>query len=74
MWLDNLGINLSDQYNQTENIDDLEAAISKSELAVSITPVDHWARAERLNNLGDRLAGQYNRTENIDDLEMAFSK
>ena len=32
---------LSDQYKRTGNMHDLEAAISKAELAVSTTPEDH---------------------------------
>ena len=53
---------------------DLEAAISKVELAVSTTPEDHPHQAERLGNLGTILSARYNRTGNIQDLGAAISK
>lgn len=55
-------------------MDDLQAAIAKAELAVSITPQIHPNRAERLNNLAKTLSNQYNRTGNYDALQAAISK
>ena len=55
-------------------MDDSQAAISKTELAVSATPEDHADQAELLNNLACMLSDRYNRTGSIDDLEAAISK
>ena len=53
-------------------MDDLHAAISKTELAVSATAEDHPDRASRLNSLGTKLLDRYNRRKNIDDLQTAL--
>src|SRR5436305_929745 len=53
LWILSAGpLRLSSRYRRTSNIDDLEAAISKVELAVSATPEDNPNRAAVLNNLG----------------------
>lgn len=57
--LNNLENMLSDWYYQTGNINDLEAAISKAELAVPITPEDNRNRAGFSNNLGNILSDRY---------------
>ena len=51
---------------------DLEAAISKGELAVSATPEDYPDRAALLNNLGKSLSDRYNWTGNMLDLKVAL--
>lgn len=48
--------------------------ISKLELAIFITSIDHLDLATKLNNLGTILAYPYNWTGNINNLEMAISK
>lgn len=47
---------LSDRYNRRGNMEDLQAAILKAELAVSTTPVDHPDRAGRLIILAKMLS------------------
>ena len=54
-------------------MDDLEAAISKAKLAVSITLIDHPDQAILVQNPGNRLLNRYNQIENMDDLEAAIS-
>ncbi len=51
---------------------DLEATISNTELAVSLTPTDPPAQAKRLRNLGISLSDQYEQTGNMYDLEAAL--
>ncbi len=70
--LNNLGILLSDRYQRTGNMHDLEAAISEAELAVSTTPEDHPDRAALLHNLGLMLSYRYNPTGNMHDLKAAL--
>ena len=53
---------------------DLEAAISKAELAVSATPENHPDQATLLNNLGLMLLDLHRRTGNMHGLEAAISK
>ena len=55
-------------------MDDLEAAISKTELAFSITFVNDPDRAVWLSIHVDILSDRYNRTGNMDDLEAAISR
>ena len=55
-------------------MDDLHAAISEAELAVSITPEDHPDRVSRLSALEIMLSDRYSRTGNMDDLQAAISK
>ena len=55
-------------------MNDLEAAISNSELAVLVTPEDHPDRAGRLDKLANKLSNRYHRTGNMDDLQAAISK
>lgn len=64
---------LSDRYNWTENIDDLQAAISRAELAVSATPENYPDRAVRLNSIAIMLSDRYPRIGNIDNLQAAIS-
>lgn len=70
--LNNLASMLLTRYNQTGNMDDLEAAISKAELAVFITPIDHPGRGIFLYNLGNNLSIRYYRMLNMDDLHAAL--
>lgn len=65
---------LLDRYNQTVNVHDLETAISRAELALSLTPEDHPDRAKGLGNLGIMLSYRYNQTGNMHDLEIAISR
>lgn len=53
-------------------MDDLQAAISKAELAVSATLENHPDRAGRLHNLAINLLDRYNLTENFDDVHTAL--
>ncbi len=55
-------------------MDNLEAAISRAELAVSTTPEDHPDRAEWLDDLENRLFNRYNETGNMHELDVAISK
>ena len=55
-------------------MDDLQAAISKAELAASATPEDHPDKALVLINISNMLSDRYKRTGNIDDLQLAISK
>lgn len=70
--LSNLADGLANQYNRTRNINDLEAAISKAELAASSTLNQN--RAGTLKILGNMLFMQFIQTGNMDDLEAAISK
>ncbi len=54
-------------------MNDLQAAISKAEQAVSATLENHPYRVGYLNNLAIQLLDRYNRTGNIDDLQAAIS-
>ena len=53
---------------------DLEAAITRSEAAVQATPEDHPDRAGRLSNLGAHFSSRYERTGNMQDLEAAITR
>ena len=55
-----------------ENMDELQAEISKARLAVSSTPEDRPDRAEWLNKLASMLSQRFYRTGNMDDLEEAI--
>ena len=55
-------------------MNDLQAAIFKAELAVSITSEDHPDQAGRLSNLGIRLLDRYKRRGDWEDLQAAISK
>ena len=61
-------------YNQTETMDNMEAAISRAELAVSTNHEDYPVRARLLNALGSILFNRYNRTGNMHDFEAAISR
>jgi tetratricopeptide (TPR) repeat protein len=74
MYLNNLGIKLSNRYKTTGNADDLDAAISQTAEALASTPLSHSDRPMYLNNLGNRLSNRYTRTGNADDLDAAISK
>lgn len=55
--LTDLGARLSNRYSRSGNVDGLEAAILRAELAVSITPEDYHDKGAILNNLDGMLAG-----------------
>ena len=63
---------LSSRYEQTRDMNDLEAAIKAAEAAVMATPEDHPVRAEWLNNLGCYLSRRYERTRDMHDLAAAI--
>lgn len=53
---------------------DLEASISKTELAITKTPVDHADQVASLHHLGVMFAARYKQIGNMDDLDAAISK
>lgn len=57
-----------------ENVHDLDGAILKAELAVSLTPEDHSNQAHLLSGLGNMLSDRYSRTDNIPDLKEVISR
>ena len=65
---------LSFRYFRAGNIDDLHAAITKAEIAVSTTPKNHPNRAEQLSTLVGMQLDRYLWTRNMDDLQAAVSK
>lgn len=69
----NAGKGRLNQYKRTGNMDDLQTAISKSELAVCTTSEDHPGRAEMLNILTDMLSKRFDQTGNTKDLQAAIS-
>jgi len=72
--LGQLAMYLSNRYERTGNLQDLETAIAQSEAAVEGTPEDHPNRAEQLNTLAMSLSRRYKRTGNLEDLEAAIAR
>lgn len=66
--LNNPGNSLLDYYKRYAIINDLQAAILKAELTVSMTPKNHPDRAEGLNTLVNLLSDRLCQTGNIDDM------
>ena len=64
----NLEISLSRRHKHMKKMNDLAAAISRIELAVSLATKNHPDKAKMLSSLGSRLYDRDHRTENIDDL------
>ncbi|KAF8421170.1 CHAT domain-containing protein, partial [Tirmania nivea] len=62
------------RYQRTGNLQDLEAAITRSEAAVEAIPEDHPTQAALLTNLGSQLNCRYERIGNLQDLEAAIAR
>ena len=60
---------LSYRYERLGNVQDLEAAIARSQAAIEATPEDHSHGSRLLSNLGKHLVDRYQRTGNPHDLE-----
>ena len=71
--LNNLGNHFLCRYERSGNLQDLEAAIARSQAAVEATPEDHPDRAGRLSNLGAHVSSQYERSGNLQDLEAVIA-
>lgn len=63
---------LLNQYIQTGNMYDLEAAIFKTELAVPTTLEYYQNQAIWLNNLVNMLSNRYNQIKNMHDFGTAI--
>jgi len=72
--LNDVRMHLNRLYESTENLQDLEAAIARSEEAVEGIPEDHPNRAQWLSSLGSFLHSRYERTGNLQDLEAAIAR
>ena len=60
-------------YQQTRDIQDLQAVIVGVEAAIKAMPESHTDRAGWLDSLGDYLGSRYERTGNLQDLEAAIT-
>src|ERR1700722_13472377 len=60
------------KYRNTGNIEEINAAVEKAELALQATPEEHLEIPARLNNLGVMLECRHIRTGEMRDLEEAI--
>ncbi|KAF8456980.1 CHAT domain-containing protein [Terfezia claveryi] len=68
-----LGFYFFTHYEQTRDLEDLEAAIRLTEKALAETPEDHPIRIAFFDNLGNYSSSRYERTGNLQDLEAAIN-
>ena len=64
---------LSDRFDRTGALEDLQEGIRRNEETVAVTPADHPDRAGMLNNLGNRLSTRFHRAGALEDLQEARS-
>ncbi|KAJ7677112.1 CHAT domain-containing protein [Mycena polygramma] len=67
-----LGLSFIHQYQQQEDLKDLEMAMQTMQQVVALTPKDHQYYANRLQTLGLVLGHWYQRQGNLKDLEAAL--
>ena len=71
-FLDYVGTDLLDRFEQTGSIDDLVYAITLLEKALAITPNDSPDRPRVLDNLGNALRWRFERTGSVGDIHRAI--
>ena len=74
MYLNNLGIALSDRYQRTGSLSDLKDGIAYAQKAVELTSDGEPNLPSYLNNLGRSLSYRYERTGSLSDLDGSITQ
>jgi hypothetical protein len=69
LYLNSLAISLRDRFQETDNVDDVNRAITLQEEALALT-ANEQLRAMFLNNLGYERLTWFHRIGSIDDLDV----
>ncbi|KAJ7853223.1 hypothetical protein B0H13DRAFT_2673759 [Mycena leptocephala] len=68
-----LGALFSERYEESGNLNDLEASVKHSQMALDLTPEGHSDRTNALQDLGAALSDRYQKLGELADMEAALN-